>query len=212
MSNYKRNQVEEAISRVFGEPSAGPSSAMRTRIKRLLDLDRGLEKNPRSSDLARTCYAFYSSESPGKGADVLFSDYEAFALMLGLQMLNHNWPQTFAVETLRRHRRDLEARHTKILKLDREKLFDRRQIMTSARPGALALNTTSPVFLLIWSDNKYAKDPAAAPPSAGIFDEADAFSRTRQAGRSTTFLELTNPAHFLSQELSKTRPRQRGRS
>jgi hypothetical protein len=212
MLAFKRNQVEEAISRVFGEPSAEPSSALRTRIKRLLDLDRGLGKNSRATDPAQACYAFYSSESPGRGADVLFSDYEAFALMLGLQMLNHNWPQTFAVETLRRHRRDLEARHTKILKLDREKLFDSTQIKANAKPGTLAYNTTSPVFLLIWSDNKYAKDPAAAPPSAGIFDEAGAFSRTRQAGRSTTFLELTNPAHFLSQELSKTQPRQRGRS
>ena len=210
---YKRNQVEEAISRVFGGQSAEPSSALGTRIKRLLDADRALGRSPRASDPMLAHYAFYSSESPGRGADVLFSDYEAFALMLGLQMLNHNWPQSFAVETLRRYRSELEARHRKILKLNPEILFDQTQIMAKAAPGSPAYNTTSPVFLLIWSDNRYAKDPAAVAPSAEIFDEeARAISYTRKPGRSTTWLELSNQAHVLSDQLSKTLPRQRGRS
>jgi hypothetical protein len=209
---YKRNQIEEAISRVFGEQSAQPSSALRTRIKRLLDTDRGLGRNARANDPMLSHYAFYSRESPGSGADVLFSNYEAFALMLGLQMLNHNWPQSFAVEALRSYRSDLEARHRKILKLNRETLFDQTQTISKAEPGAPAYNTTCPAFLLIWSDNKHAKD--AVPPSAAVFDdEASAISFTRgKAGRSTTWLELTVPAHLLLHELSQTLPRQRGRS
>jgi hypothetical protein len=211
---YKRNQVEEAIPRVFEASSAEPSSTLRTRIKRLLDADRGLGRNPRAKDPVLTCYAFYSRESPGRGADVLFSDYEAFALMVGLQMLNHNWPQSFVVETLRRCRPDLETRHTKILKLDPRKLFDEKQIMANAQAGTPAYGTTSPVFLLIWSDNRHAKDPAAVAPSAGIFDdEIKAFQVMREkAGRSTTWLELTRSAHSLRDELSETEPKQRGRS
>jgi hypothetical protein len=211
---YKRNQVEEAISRVFEEPSAKPSSALRTRIKRLLDTDRGLGTNPRANDPTLSRYAFYSSKSPGRGSDVSFSDYEAFALMVGLQMLNHNWPQLFAVETLRRYRPDLEPRHQKILRQDPKALFDDKEIARKAEAGRAVLNTASPVFLLIWSDNKYAEDQGAIAPSAGVFDDeisAFKFSQGR-AGRSTTWLELTRSAHSLREELSGTQPRQRGRS
>src|SRR5262245_27891753 len=112
---YKRNQIEEAISLMFEERSAEPSSTLRTRIKRLLDADRALGRNSRAKDPLLASYAFYGDDSPGRGADVLFSDYEAFALLLGMQMLNHNWPQSFAVETLRRHRPRLESTHQDIL-------------------------------------------------------------------------------------------------
>lgn len=212
--NYKRNQIEEAISRIFGEQSADPSSGLRTRVKRLLDLDRSLPRSSRSNGPEHANYAFYSNDSPGKGAEVLFSDYEAFALMIGLQMLNHNWPQMFAVKTLRRYRRDLEGRHKKLLSLDPNKLFDEKQIRASAQAGNLAVSSTSPMFFLIWSDDRYSKDPATVAPSARIFDdENSALNFTlEKPGRSTTWLELTKSAHALSSELSKTLPRKRGRS
>jgi hypothetical protein len=213
MENYKRNQIEEAISRLLGEKSADPGSGLRTRIKRLLDLDRSLPQNSRSNRPELANYAFYSSGSPGKGAEVSFSDYEAFALMIGLQMLNHNWPQKFAVETLRRYRRELEGRYRNILRLDPEKLFDEKQIRTSARAGSLTVSSTSPMFFLIWSDDRYSKDPAALAPSAKIFDDDNTALKftLEKAGRSTTWLELTGPAHKLSAQLSKTLPRKRGR-
>jgi hypothetical protein len=207
---YKRNQVEEAISRFFGEKSAKPSSGLQTRIKRLMDLDRSLPRNTGSNSPEVANYAFYSSDSPGKGIEVSFSNYEAFALMIGLQMLNHNWPQKFAVDTLRRFRHQLEAQHKRILSLGPEQLFDEKQIRLAARPGSPAVNTASPIFLLIWSDQRSAKDPT---PSAGIFDERAAFRITiEKAGRSSTWLELTKPAHLLSALLSKSLRRQRGRS
>jgi hypothetical protein len=211
---YKRNQIEEAISRVFGEKSANPSSGLRTRVKRLLDLDRSLPRSSRSKRPELANYAFYSSDSPGKGLEVFFSDYEAFALMIGLQMLNHNWPQMFAVETLRRYRQELEGRHKKLLSLDPIKLFDERQLRASAQAGNLAVPSTSPMFFLIWSDDRYSRDSGPVAPSAKIFNgEAAALKFTREkTGRSTTWLELTDLAHALSSELSKTLPRKRGRS
>lgn len=214
MKRYKRNQTEEAISRLFGEKSADPGSGLRTRIKRLLDLDRSLPRNSRSNRPELAHYAFYSSASPGKGAEVLFSDYEAFALMIGLQMLNHNWPQMFAVETLRRYRRELEGRHKNLLSLDPIKLFDERHIRASAQAGSLAVSSTSPTFFLIWSDDRYSRDSGPVAPSAKLFDDQmTALKFTREkVGRSTTWLELTGLAHALSSELSKTVPRKRGRS
>jgi hypothetical protein len=207
---YKRNQVEEAISHLFGEQAAKSSSGLRTRIKRLLDTDRSLPRNIRSNRPEHANYAFYSSDSPGKGAEVSFSNYEAFAIMIGLQMLDHNWPQKFAVETLRRLRRELEKQHKKILRLDPAELFDEQRIRLDAQPGSLAVNTGFPIFLLIWSDQRSANDPA---PSAGVYNNHDAFAVTiAKAGRSSTWLELTRPAHSLSAQLSASLPRKRGRS
>jgi hypothetical protein len=210
MESYKRNQIEEAISRFFGEKSAKPSSGLQTRIKRLLDLDRSLPRNTRSIRPELANYAFYSSDSPGKGTEVSFSKYEAFALMIGLQMLNHNWPQKFVVDTLRRLRPELQRQHKKILSLDPQELFDQEQIRLHAQSGSLAVNTDSAIFLLIWSDQRQANDPT---PSAGIFNQQGAFAVLMdKVGRSSTWLELTRPAHSLSAQLSASLPRKRGRN
>ena len=40
--SYKRNQVEEAIVRLFAPNCEKPPLDLRTRIKRLLDLDRSI--------------------------------------------------------------------------------------------------------------------------------------------------------------------------
>src|SRR5258706_11865115 len=101
MGPYKRNQVEEAISRTLDDRSSMPRQELRTRLKRLLDTDRALTSNARETNLEVTNYAFYSSDSPGKGAEVSFSGYEAFALQTGLRVLGHGWPQSFAVNALR---------------------------------------------------------------------------------------------------------------
>ena len=85
---YKRNQIEEALSRAFGEPSAKPSSELRTRVKRLLDTDRGLGRNTRSANPEVANYAFYSDDSPGRGVEVWFSNYEAFALMTAVSRVS----------------------------------------------------------------------------------------------------------------------------
>ena len=208
MAEYKRNQVEEAISGALGEQTDAPSSGLCNRIKRLLDADRNLPRTSLPKTPKPTNYAFYSSDFPGKGAEVLFSGYEAFALFIGLQMLNHNWPQQFAVETLRRFRSVLERHHRKILNLKPQELFD--QVLAHRKPGDLATNSRSPLFLLIWSDQKQANDPA---PSAGVFDQREAFEVVMaKVGRSSTWIELTEPTRLLADQLSSSRPRKRGRS
>ena len=98
---YKRNQIEDAISRTINARSAGPSSELRTRVKRLLDTDRNLGREKKPKDAKMAHYAFYSSDSPGKGVEVGFSAYEAFALMTGLRLLQHGWPQSSCAATAR---------------------------------------------------------------------------------------------------------------
>ena len=94
---FKRNQVEAAISRVLEGDLVKPSSELRTRLKRLLDTDRGLGRNKRSADPGLANFAFYSENAPGRGAEIWFSTSEAFALLTALRLMQHGWPQGFAV-------------------------------------------------------------------------------------------------------------------
>src|SRR5262245_883158 len=59
----------------------------RARIKRLLELDRSLGRKLRSKDAEQANFLFFSEEAPGTGADTLFSEYEAFALLNGLRIM-----------------------------------------------------------------------------------------------------------------------------
>src|SRR3982074_3653249 len=106
--SYKRNQIEEAVSRMFAPDCERPSAELRTRVKRLLELDRSLGRTLRSKNPELANYGFFSEEAPGTGAVISFAEYEAFALLHGLRIMDHGW---FAVSIMRRVRLDL-ARET----------------------------------------------------------------------------------------------------
>jgi hypothetical protein len=213
MSRYKRNQIEEALSRAFEEPSTKPSSELRTRMKRLLETDRRLGRNTRSADPEVANFAFYSSDSPGRGVEVWFSGYEAFALIIGLRLLQHGWPQSFAVAILRRLRRELEREHARILKQDPAILFDEETIRQKARPGDLYFSNTDPVLLTIVSGQQPAKEGSTEIPPCAICRGMQQVSKflKQEAARSWTLHELVTPAHALLFQLSTAQPRKRGR-
>jgi hypothetical protein len=96
--SYKRNQIEEAIARIFDPNCDNPSSELRTRIKRLLELDRSIGRKRGSKDAEEANFGFFTEEAPGTGADISFSEYEAFALLNALRIMKHGWPQGFAIE------------------------------------------------------------------------------------------------------------------
>ena len=125
---FKRNQVEEAISRMSDHGAQPPSAELRTRLKRLLETDRNLGRSPRSTDPERANYAFFSAGAPGSGSEVRFSEYEAFALFTAWRFLEHGWPQASAVSILRRARPRLEPKHAEILQWDPAALFDEKKI------------------------------------------------------------------------------------
>jgi hypothetical protein len=211
--SYKRNQVEEAIARIFVPNSEKPSSELRTRIKRLLDLDRSIGRKIRSKDAEEANFGFFSGEAPGTGADVSFSEYEAFALLNGLRIMNHGWPQGFAVSIMRRVRVDLEREHARILKKDPRKLFDWERIRATAREGDIAVDNTDPVFLTIASEAQRAPDEGqTAPLSPVCHGWAKVCEFSRDVGApSVTFFEVVTLAHRLHHELMKAEPRRRGR-
>jgi hypothetical protein len=126
--SYKRNQIEDAIARIVAPNCEQLPSELRTRIKRLLELDRSIGLKRRSKDAEEANFGFFSEEAPGTGADISFSEYEAFALLNGLRIMQHGWPQGFALSIMRRIRLDLEREHARILRQSPDKLFDRQAI------------------------------------------------------------------------------------
>jgi len=213
MPLYKRNQLEEALSAYFNESTSMPSTELRTRVKRLLDSDRALGRNKRSPDPEISNYAFYSEAPPGKGAEIGFSDYEAFAVLVGLQLMRHGWPQGFPVKLLRGLRADLEGEHARILKQDPAELFDQVKLRQNARPGILVFDNTDPVFLAIVTPHPSLKR-GYEPLAHGVFRGTELLGRFLREKRAEayTFQEIATAAHILREHLSRTTPRKRGRS
>lgn len=192
---YKRNQVEEAISRVFKRT---PSTELKTRLKRLLETDRKLEEGAN--------YAFFSTEAQGTGTEVWFSEYEAFALLMALRLLEHGLPQSTAVSIMRGGRARLEPKHTEIMKWNSSELFE--ETTREGKPGIL---TKKPVFMVIGSrqeDRRQRKSENAR--QVEVLNDPFPLLRNR-AGLSATLLELVKDAHDLRRMLQKTTPSKRGR-
>jgi hypothetical protein len=210
---FKRNQVEEAVARVVTPAATRPSSELCIWLKRLLDTDRALGRNKRSADPGRANFAFYSSDMPGRGVEIAFSEYEAFALLTGVQLMRHGWPQGFVVSVLRRVRPALETEHARILRQDPAELFNQQLIRERARPGDLAVDNTDPVFLAIVSRDP--ERPSAPNPVAVCRGQRRLmeFLHSRQGvGWGLTVYEVVNPVHALSAALAATKPRKRGRA
>jgi hypothetical protein len=211
--SYKRNQIEEAIARVVVPNRKELPSELRTRIKRLLELDRSMGRKVGSKDAEEANFAFFSEEAPGRGADILFSEYEAFALLNGLRMMDHGWPQSVAVSIMRRVRRDLEREHARILREDPDRLFDSEAIRARARHGDIAADNTDPVYLTVASKAQPSSVPGQTALLSAVcrgYERVGKFRR--QVGASSlTIFELVTVTHDLHTELMKTAPSPRGR-
>jgi hypothetical protein len=162
--SYKRSQLEAAITRLFKPDSNEPASELRTRIKRLLELDRNLGRKLRSQDAEERNFAFFSEEAPGTGAEISFSEYDVFALVNALSIMEHGWPQSFAVSIMRRVRPDLMKAHARILRQDPKKLFDPEAIGEKASPGDPVVDNTDPVFLTVVSKGHRAPNETETGP------------------------------------------------
>jgi hypothetical protein len=193
MQLYKRNQVEEAISRTLGERSKKPSAELLARIKRLLDTDRA-EKSKRSHS------AFVSLGSEGQGHENGFSNYDAFAILLGLRMLAIGWSQTRVVKILMEARRDLERAYPKFRAVKRDELV----------PRAGMVDISGPAIGVLFSSYDRAEDEM---PKILIAEDAqELMSKTRQKlGQSISVFGLGNTVEQLEHHLAQVPPRKRGR-
>lgn len=102
---YKRNQVEWTIWQVHAEQhNVGRKlpKVFTTRVKRLLDLDRG---GPPESSVPQ--FAFSSTVPQGKGADIPFTTFDAFCLALGIDLLDAGFKQAEVVFFLKHIRPQL---------------------------------------------------------------------------------------------------------
>jgi hypothetical protein len=115
---------------------------------------------------------------------------------------------------MRRIRPQLEAEHERILKLDRAKLFDEKEILRRAKAGDMAFDVTDPVLLTIVSKSGTARDQETVPLAWSLCKgavEAMTFLRNSGGGPATIF-ELAGVAHKLSAALLLTKPNRRGRA
>jgi hypothetical protein len=214
MQLVKRNQVEEAILRTLGARDAR-AAELELRLHRLLVTDRRLGRGKRGRDGAGSRYAFYSREPPGSGVEVMFSDYEAFALLVGVMLLEHGLPQATAVSILRQVRRDLETGYAQRLKMDRNALFDPSAVHEMIKPGMIATDNTAPVFLAFvrLSGSEVDGKVREAITVCRGHDELVAFvAKHSVPGLGATFFELVGLMWKLADNLAQTRPMRRGRA
>lgn len=213
MDLYKRNQIEEAIATVVDPAGERPPADVVTRIKRLLDTDRSLGREPRAKDPDKATYAFFSGEPTGSGVETWFRDYEAFALLMALKMMDHGFPQQKAVEVLRRMRSSLENHHSRIVSSESTSLLNPKAAQKTAKAGQLPVGTNDPVFAVVTSSRPSGLAAKKGPigRTAVVRGEAELMPFIRGALEASTIFEVSTPALQLKDRLSRTQPSQRGR-
>jgi hypothetical protein len=210
---YKRNQIEEAIFRTFGAREERRNE-LKFRIKRLLVTDRRLGRNTKSPKEEDQDYAFFGQEPPGSGNEILFTAYQAFALLTAVILLEHGLPQASVVRVLRRVRKQFAAAHADIMRKDPRTLFDQEAILAQAKPGMIATNNTDPVFLVMVRLTASSVDKHGSSAVAVCRGPAQlqAFIRRHSVpGTGATFFELVSLMHTLAAHLSQILPAKRGR-
>lgn len=191
MKFYKRNQVEEAISRTLGERSKAPSVELLARIKRLLDTDRAERTNRKQS-------AFVSVASGGQGHENKFSNYDAFAILLGLRMLGMGWSQTQVVRVLKQGRRELENAYQKYRSVEPKRY--------EPQPGLLDIAGVPAIGFLFSS-----YDLADSAQIVALDDAQNLRGPLRKPGQSMSIFGVGD-IPVLERNLELALPRKRGRA
>lgn len=128
--SYKRGQVEWALWRAFtlhrGRED-DPPTIFRTRIKRLLDIDRELDvEGPKPSGPA------FGVPPHGKGIEAEYSAFDVFSLGLALDLLDIGFKQGEVVLVVRHLRADLEHWFPHLI--SRPSLLDRQNHLAKLHP------------------------------------------------------------------------------
>lgn len=132
---FKRNQMEWALWRAFTigrRHGDAPPQIFKTRIKRLLDVDRDFDPLGEAvGDVGD--YAFAPAVEEGRGVDAAYSSIDIFCLAVGLDLLDIGFKQSEIVFVLRHIRPSLEARYPALVKLP--SLTDRQTKLARSHPG-----------------------------------------------------------------------------
>ena len=136
MSNvtYRRGQVEWALWRAFTlarSPGDGPPPIFRTRIKRLLDLDRDLDASVFGAEPPCT-FAFVEPSEGGSGIEAQYAAFDVFCLALALDLLDVGFKQGEIVYLMRYLREPLEDWFRDLLA--RPSLINRQRNLAKMHP------------------------------------------------------------------------------
>ena len=168
----------------------------------------------KSRDDTRRHYAFFGAEPPGSGVEVMFSGYEAFALLAAIMLLEHGLPQASVIRVMRRVRGSLETAYAQTLKEDPVVLFDEQATLARAKPGMIAADNIDPVFLVFVTNSSGGKQIPGAPAAIcrGEAELMEFIKRHAVHGRVATIFEFVRLMHTLAANLSDTRAVKRGRA
>ena len=214
---YKRSQVEQAIVAI--ERVGGlPVTAIRANIKRLLDGDR---KPPaKRLDWQQEEFAFYDSKGPGQGAEIAYTPYHAFALLIGVRLLAGGIPQSRILLLLRRLRTELESAFQILtrqdLRLVRPDVRSEASLAHLVEDGFLLQDAPSMTFLIVQAGP--AAKPIPQPDDGFAAGNVCSFSELAQrlvffshAKQTAVVVELANAVHQLMVTLPRMTVRKRGR-
>lgn len=222
-SIYKRDQVERAIAIVSGiSPQHGPKrfGALKVELKRLLERDRkqALE-TPRGKPESQ---AFHDGPPPGRGFDVMYTGYEAFALLIALRLMRGGLTQGTAVNFMLEVRPRLESFHSDTLAKALEELCPEVKEGTRLSrliDGFLVRDPKMMVYLVARAGDDAEVYDLPSPPDAPVsgnvcHGEKDLLDRMREASHkkyAVIVVELVNAAHQLAHHLKRIPARSRGR-
>jgi hypothetical protein len=222
-ATYKRDQIERAIaiaSRIIPQHEPTRFTALKVELKRLLDRDRRQEQEtPRGRPVRR---AFHSEAPPGRGIDVMYSGYEAFALLIALRLMRGGLPQARAVDVLHDLRAPLAGCHYEMLQIPLPQLRpdrddDKRDLLV--RDGLLVDDASKMVYLVALAGERAEAfdlpSPADKPVSGNICRSVRELHErvvgASHEGHALIVVELVNAAHQLAYHLDRIEPRARGR-
>jgi hypothetical protein len=220
---FTRGQIEWAIAQATARtqgPGGEPRHDLKMKLKRLLDLDRkkGIDAAKPWSEFHR--FAFLERGLPGKGFAISYTRYDAFALLLGLHLLDSNVPQMAAIRLLRRIRPELERAHERILRLMPKRLAEgKHSLEHKIKEGLLVEDPRQMVFLVLPSgvgaDLLYRREPDDAIKLANIArspaELVEVVAHLTSVSPPVLVFELINPAYRLALWLERAPFIRRGR-
>nr|WP_281722864.1 hypothetical protein [Nitrosomonas nitrosa] len=225
LNTYKRGQVEEALWSHFAPntPSGAPPAKLRTRIKRLIDIDRDTAKINKG---ATSSLAFNDGGGGGPGVDTYYTAFDAFCLALGLELLDAGFKQSEVVFLLQHERARLRREYGRM----RDEGVGTNELLSPKDHPALPIHKYKDahyadprVFMVTakvemvevfetFAKQRKNKAPVMFEPiyCHGIAALSDTLSDLCESQRKAFVLELTQTAIGVTALLEKTEPTRRG--
>lgn len=210
VTTYTLGQVEWALWRWMTESESTRGklpSIFRTRIRRLLELDRMRRRERDEVPAAR--FAFHDAPPHGSGVEVRYTTFNAFCIALGLELLDIGFKQAEIVYLLRHLRAGLlekfEQTHHEPAAFAQASGIDHRRylVLTKIEVKEIVPGKAKPRNL------PYIEEPRFCEGVAGLHNEFDQGSPNHF--RKAVVLELAYTAALVRENLKQSPQFRRGR-